>query len=75
MSKKETSQSLLNSVKELDKINNVEIKFTGTLKDVMKDPVKWAEEQSERGVFENINKYLEAKKLGRKFWDEVKNND
>tara|TARA_R110002020_G_scaffold320815_2_gene536727 strand:- start:2693 stop:2818 length:126 start_codon:yes stop_codon:yes gene_type:complete len=41
----------------------------------MKDPVKWAEEQSERSVFENINKYLGAKKLGKKFWDEVKNKN
>lgn len=63
------------SVKKLDKINNIEFKFTGTLKDVMDDPVKWAEKQAERGILENINKYLEAKKLGEEFWGEVKDKD
>ena len=75
MSKKALSQSLKKSVRKLDKINNVDFKFTGTLKDVMNDPIKWAEEQSERAMLENINKYLEAKKLGEEFWGEVKNKD
>ncbi len=41
----------------------------------MDDPVKWAEKQAERGILENINKYLEAKKLGEEFWGEVKDKD
>mgnify|MGYP003133619261 CR=1 FL=1 len=41
----------------------------------MKNPIKWAEEQAERGILENINKYLEAKKLGEEFWDGIKNKD
>ena len=63
------------SVRKLDKINNVEFEFTGTLQDVMDDPIKWANAQVERAVYENLNKYLDAKELGEGFWDEVKNNN
>ncbi len=63
------------SVRKLDKINNVEFEFTGTLQDVMDDPIKWANAQVERAVYENLNKYLDAKALGENFWDEVKNNN
>ena len=41
----------------------------------MKNPIKWAEEQVQRGIFENLNKYLEAKELGEEFWGEVKDNN
>lgn len=41
----------------------------------MKDPVKWAEQQVKQGVYDNLSKYLEAKKLGEEFWDEVKDKD
>jgi hypothetical protein len=75
MKKKALTQSLRNSVTKLDKINNLEINFTGTLEDVMKNPIEWAEQQVQRGVFENLNKYLEAKELGEEFWGEVKDNN
>tara|TARA_R100000773_G_scaffold28715_3_gene24686 strand:- start:1885 stop:2010 length:126 start_codon:yes stop_codon:yes gene_type:complete len=41
----------------------------------MDDPIKWANAQVERAVYENLNKYLDAKALGESFWDEVKNNN
>jgi hypothetical protein len=41
----------------------------------MKNPIEWAEQQVQRGVFENLNKYLEAKELGEEFWGEVKDNN
>lgn len=75
MKKKALTQSLRNSVTKLDKINNLEINFTGTLEDVMKNPIEWAEQQVQRGVFENLNKYLEAKKLGEEFWGGIKDNE
>lgn len=61
-------------MKKLDKINNLTINFTGTLEDVMKNPIQWAEQQVQRGVFENLSKYLEAKELGEEFWDGIKDN-
>ena len=75
MSKETNSQFLLNSVRELDKINDIEFNLDGRLEEIIKNPVEWAEEQAERALLENINKYLEAKNLGRKFWNEVRNKD
>jgi hypothetical protein len=72
MSKKTLSQSLITSVRELDKINNIEVELKGNLQKILKDPVAWAEEQSEKAIMENTDKYLQAKKLGKDFWNEVK---
>ena len=53
MSKKTLSQSLITSVRELDKINNIEVELKGNLQKILKDPVAWAEEQSEKAIMEN----------------------
>tara|TARA_R100000781_G_C4072940_1_gene125097 strand:+ start:495 stop:722 length:228 start_codon:yes stop_codon:yes gene_type:complete len=73
MSKKTASQSLRNSVKELDKINNVEFEFEGTLQEIIENPIEWAELQAERVIADNIDNYLKSKELGEKFWDEIRN--
>jgi len=75
MSKETNSQFLLNSVRELDKINDIEFNLDGELKEIIKNPVKWAEEQADRALLENVDKYLEAKQLGEKFWNGIKNKD
>ena len=75
MSKESNSRSLLSSVRELDKINDIEFDLDGTLENIVKNPIKWAEEQSERALSENIDKYLDAKQLGEDFWNEIKDND
>ena len=72
MSKKTASQSLRNSVKELDKINNVEFQFEGTLQEIIENPIEWAELQAERVIADNIENYLKSKELGEKFWDEIR---
>ena len=41
----------------------------------MKNPTGWAEQQVQRGVFENLNKYLKAKELGEEFWGGIKDNE
>ena len=41
----------------------------------MNNPERWAEKQAERIIFENEDKYLQAKKLGRKFWNELKDKN
>ena len=63
---------MLNSVRKLDKINNVEIEFDGSVKDILDDPIAWGERQVEKFILENQSKYLEAKKLGEDFWNEVR---
>lgn len=73
MRKKTTTQFLKNSVNKLDKINNIEFDLDGNLKQILNDPVKWGEEQVGRAIDENIDKYLQSKKLGKEFWDEIKN--
>ena len=73
MKKKAVSQSLINSVKKLDKINNIDFHFDGNLRKIIENPEQWAEEQAERAISENTEKYLDAKELGEKFWNEVKN--
>ena len=72
MSKKTASQSLRNSVKELDKINNVEFEFEGPLQEIIETPIEWAELQAERVIADNIENYLKSKELGEKFWDEIR---
>jgi len=74
MSKHKNSQFLLNSVRKLDKINNVEVNLTGDIEDIINDPVAWGEQQSEKFILQYKDNYLEAKALGKEFWDEVKNN-
>ena len=75
MKKKTPSQSLLNSVKELDKINNVDFQFEGDLEEIIKHPIKWAETQVDQIINDNIDKYLESKALGERFWDEIRDQD
>tara|TARA_R100000742_G_C4274508_1_gene94519 strand:- start:805 stop:1005 length:201 start_codon:yes stop_codon:yes gene_type:complete len=62
---------LTDSVKKLDKINNIEVSLEGDLKKIIDDPIKWAEEQSDKALDDNIDRYLEAKELGEEFWDEI----
>ena len=69
----QASQSLLNSVKKLDKINDIDIKLQGTIEEIIEDPVKWAEDQIEQFVIEHQKEYLEAKQLGKDTWDEIRN--
>ena len=64
-----------NFVSKLDKINNIEFELDGKLKKILANPIKWGEEQVDRAIDENIDKYLESKKLGKEFSDEIENID
>ncbi len=72
MTKKTVSQSLLESVRKLDKINDIEVNLEGDLEEIIDDPELWAEKQAERILFDNVENYLEAKELGEEFWDEIR---
>ena len=69
----QASQSLLNSVRKLDKINDIDIELKGTIEEIIEDPVKWAEAQIEQFVIKHQKEYLEAKPLGKDTWDEIRN--
>ena len=68
----QNSQFLLNSVRKLDKINNVEVDLDGNIEDIIDDPVAWGEKQVEKIILQYQDKYFEAKQLGEEFWDEVR---
>jgi hypothetical protein len=68
----QANQSLLNSVRKLDKINDIDIKLQGTIEEIIEDPVKWAEAQIEQFILEHQTQYLDAKQLGRDMWDEIR---
>jgi len=68
----QNSQSLLNSVRKLDKINDIEINLEGSIKEIIENPVAWGERQVERIILQYQDKYFEAKKLGEDFWNEVR---
>ena len=72
MSKKTTNQFLLNSVRKLDKINNVELELQGNLNQILENPIEWAEAQVDNAIKSNIDKYLESKALGEEFYDEIR---
>ena len=63
---------MLNSVRKLDKINNVEVDLDGNIEDIIDDPVAWGEKQVEKIILQYQDKYFEAKKLGEDFWNEVR---
>jgi hypothetical protein len=68
----QANQSLLSSVRKLDKINDIDIKLQGTIEEIIEDPVKWAEAQIEQFILEHQTQYLDAKQLGRDMWDEIR---
>jgi hypothetical protein len=73
MSKQSNSQSLIAFVKRLDKINDLDVDLKGDIKKILKDPISWATAQAEEYIKNNQDKYLEAKKLGKEFFDEIEN--
>ena len=68
----QNSQSLLNSVRKLDKINDIEINLEGTINEIIEDPVVWGEKQVEKIIIQYQERYFKAKKLGEDFWNEVR---
>lgn len=63
---------MLNSVRKLDSINNVEVDLDGNIEDIVQDPVAWGERQVEKIILKYQDNYFEAKQLGKEFWDEVR---
>ena len=63
---------MLNSVRKLDKINDIEVELDGNIQEVIKNPIEWAEKQVEKFIIENQDKYFEAKKLGEGFWNDIR---
>tara|TARA_R110002033_G_scaffold17141_4_gene47058 strand:+ start:5290 stop:5496 length:207 start_codon:yes stop_codon:yes gene_type:complete len=63
---------LLNSVRKLDKINDIEVNLEGDINEIIEDPIAWGEKQVEKIILQYQDKYFESKKLGEDFWNEVR---
>ena len=66
---------MIGFAKKLKKLNKFDIEFEGNVEDIIENPKEWAEKFAEKTVVENIPRYLEAKKLGKEFADEIRNRD
>lgn len=64
---------MLNSVRKLDTINDIEFELEGNIEEIIKDPVAWGERQVEKLILQYQDEYFEAKKLGEEFWSAVRN--
>lgn len=62
---------MLNSVRKLDKVNDIDIELAGSIEQILQNPAEWAEKQVEQFIVQYQDKYFEAKQLGKEFWDEV----
>jgi hypothetical protein len=49
----------------------LEISLSGDIEEIIKDPIAWGERMVEQFILGNEDKYLEAKQLGKDFWDAV----
>ena len=50
----------------------MEVVLKGNIKEVINNPIEWAEKQVEKFIIENQDKYFEAKKLGEGFWNDIR---
>lgn len=66
------NQFLLNSVRKLDKINDIEVELDGSIEEILDDPIAWGERQVEKFVLQYQDRYFEAKQLGEEFWDGIR---
>jgi len=63
---------LLNSVRKLDKINDIEVELDGSIEEILDDPIAWGERQVEKFVLQYQDRYFEAKQLGEELWDGIR---
>ena len=62
------NQSFRDYVSEIRKLNEFELhKPEDTLREILSDPRKWAEEYIEGNLVRNFRRILEAKRLGVQF--------
>ena len=65
---------MIEYAKKLRELNKFDIEFEGKIEDIIENPREWAKLSAEGGMLDNIPRYLEAKKLGKEFASDIKNN-
>lgn len=63
---------MLNSVRKLDKINDIDVTVTGNIDAIIDNPIAWAEQQAEKFILQYQDRYFEAKQLGEEFWSDLR---
>lgn len=69
MSSQRIEDSFLRYVKRLNELNDIEVSLDGRIEEIMENPEKWAEEQAEKLISDNLGAFLEAKDVGKEFSD------
>lgn len=67
MSSQRIEDSFLRYVKRLNELNDIEVSLEGRIEEIMENPEKWAEEQAEKLISDNLGAFLEAKNVGKEF--------
>ena len=62
---------MIEFAKKLKQLNKFDIEFEGNVANIIENPKEWAEKFTEQIIIQNIPRYLEAKKLGEEFADEI----
>ena len=72
MSSQRIEDSFLRYVKRLNELNDIEVSLDGRIEEIMENPEKWAEEQAEKLISDNLARFLEAKDTGKELADALR---
>jgi len=64
---------LIEYAKKLKELNKFNVEFEGNVANIIENPKEWAEKFAEQTIIQNVPRYLEAKRLGKGFANEIKN--
>ena len=62
---------MIEYAKKLKQLNKFKVELEGDVPEIINNPKEWAEKFAEQAIIQNIPRYLEAKKLGEEFADEI----
>ena len=63
---------MIKFVKKLKALHKFDIELEGNIEDIMENPKEWAEKMAESAILSNLDRYIEARELGKEFSDEVR---
>ena len=63
---------MIKFVKKLKNLHKFDIELEGNIEDIMENPKEWAEKMAESAILSNLDRYIEARELGKEFSDEVR---
>ena len=64
---------MIEYAKKLKQLNKFKVELEGDVPEIINNPKEWAEKFAEQAIIQNIPRYLEAKRLGKGFANEIKN--